>query len=442
MRTDFLGNCVQFLELPDAINRAQYLTPRLTRDQLESAITGPARMSGGDVAPEVVNELINTVTEDPDQLPILQHALARMWDEATRRAPDEPEIRRQDLDAIGGISGALSRHADAILDELTARLPDAGTLTETLFRSITERGEGSRRDTRRPARLDRIAEASGRRWPELVPVIQAFALEGVNFLVHGQPLDGDAYVDISHEALIRQWKLLQEWVADEAERADGYRRWRARAVDRAQHGGELLSGADLARALQWREGTPAWQPTAAWARRYAVDESAAAPEFDATLAYIAEGEQRERAEREADEAAARQRLELERQRLEAERQAAEARAETERERAAAAIREQEQALASARKSRLLSRTVGVIALLAIAAAAWAMVSWKNARQATARAVKAQATALAAEGQALNARNDARTAQKQAEDALVEVRTEKQHADDAKAKAEAERGRAD
>jgi hypothetical protein len=46
MRTDFLGHCVRFLELPEAINRAQYLTPRLTRAEIERAITGPALVFG------------------------------------------------------------------------------------------------------------------------------------------------------------------------------------------------------------------------------------------------------------------------------------------------------------------------------------------------------------------------------------------------------------
>jgi hypothetical protein len=79
MRSDFLGNCVEFLDLPEAINHAQYLTPRLSRDELRAAITGPARLFAGDVKPDVVNELINAVSDKQDQLPILQHALARMW---------------------------------------------------------------------------------------------------------------------------------------------------------------------------------------------------------------------------------------------------------------------------------------------------------------------------------------------------------------------------
>jgi hypothetical protein len=67
---------VRFLELPDAINRAQYLTPRLTREQIEQAITGPAHLFEGDVEPTLVAELINAISNDPDHLPILQHALA------------------------------------------------------------------------------------------------------------------------------------------------------------------------------------------------------------------------------------------------------------------------------------------------------------------------------------------------------------------------------
>ena len=271
MRTDFLGNCVRFLELPDAINRAQYLTPRLSRDQLEQAITGPGRVFGGDVAPEVVNEMINVVAGDPDQLPILQHALARMWDEAQKRQPDSPTITHVDLLATGGIAGALSRHADAILEDLKSQSTDFVALAAMLFRTITERGtpESGGRDTRRPARLGRIAASAGRQWHEFVPVITAFAREGVNFLVHGQPLDAETIIDISHEALIRQWRQLQDWVADEAERADDYRRWRNRAAD-WEKGGELLTGADLVRALEWQAGRDSWQPTSSWAARYAL----------------------------------------------------------------------------------------------------------------------------------------------------------------------------
>ena len=38
MRSDFLGDCDQFRGLPEALNRSQYLVPRLTRQQLQALV--------------------------------------------------------------------------------------------------------------------------------------------------------------------------------------------------------------------------------------------------------------------------------------------------------------------------------------------------------------------------------------------------------------------
>ena len=79
MRSDYLGECAVFHGLPEAVSDSQYLTPRLTREDLELAIAGPARVFGGQVEPKLLNRLINDFGTDPDQLPLLQHALARLW---------------------------------------------------------------------------------------------------------------------------------------------------------------------------------------------------------------------------------------------------------------------------------------------------------------------------------------------------------------------------
>jgi Novel STAND NTPase 1 len=81
MRSDFLGDCSQFWDLPEAINESQYLIPRLTRDQLREVIEGPVTAGSGQIAPRLVNQLLNDISDNQDQLPILQHALMRTWDE-------------------------------------------------------------------------------------------------------------------------------------------------------------------------------------------------------------------------------------------------------------------------------------------------------------------------------------------------------------------------
>ena len=302
MRTDFLGNCVRFLELPDAINRAQYLTPRLTREQIERAITNPAYIFDGNVEPTLVTELINSVSNDPDQLPILQHALSRMWDEASQRQSESPCIAWNDFSAVGGITNALSLHADEILASLSPRsqieppLCPEQLAAVDLFRAITEQrsAEAGGQAVRRPQSLVRIAQWSGRKWLDFKSVIDAYSREGINFLHINTALNEDTIVDISHEALIRQWQRLRDWVSQEARLAGEYQRFRSRAEAFKNGSGALLTGADLARALEWRNGTfskgpdnEVWQPNANWADRYRKNQDVPSnTEFNEVLKFI------------------------------------------------------------------------------------------------------------------------------------------------------------
>ncbi|HEX8189885.1 MAG TPA: ATP-binding protein, partial [Pyrinomonadaceae bacterium] len=92
MRSDFLGDCSQFQGLPEAINDGQYLIPRMTRDERRFAIVGPVRVARARMTEPLVNRLLNDVGDNPDQLPILQHALMRTWDEWRRKRPEHAAV--------------------------------------------------------------------------------------------------------------------------------------------------------------------------------------------------------------------------------------------------------------------------------------------------------------------------------------------------------------
>jgi len=85
MRSDFIGDCTKFYDLPESINRGLFLTPRLTREQLRETIEGPANVFNGSIEPILVNRLLNDMGDDPNQLPSLQHALMRMWTLASQQ---------------------------------------------------------------------------------------------------------------------------------------------------------------------------------------------------------------------------------------------------------------------------------------------------------------------------------------------------------------------
>ncbi|HKG12248.1 MAG TPA: penicillin-insensitive murein endopeptidase [Pyrinomonadaceae bacterium] len=352
MRSDFLGDCSQFQGLPEAVNEGQYLIPRLTRDERRDAITGPAAVGGSEMSPPLVNRLLNDVGDNPDQLPILQHALMRTWEHwAARPAGGEP-VGLEDYEAVGTMADALSRHADEAYNELPGER--SRRLAELVFKALTERG-GDNREIRRPTRLRELCEIAEASDEEIERVVEVFRREGRSFLMPpaGVRLDLDTVVDISHESLIRNWGRLKEWVRDEAEGARIYRRLAEAATAYKAGEGGLLDDVTLGWVLRWRDR---YTPDRAWGVRYH-------PAYDDAIAFMEES----RAAREAEAA------ERERQRREA----------VERER-----REREQAelhaaeaARHARRLRVLVAAMGVLFAVAAVAFVAALVLEKRAEAA-------------------------------------------------------------
>ena len=82
MRSDFIGDCARFHGLPEAVCAAQFLVPSLTRDQLDDVIRKPIEKAGATIDPELIERLLNDCGTEMDQLPVLQHCLLRLWEEA------------------------------------------------------------------------------------------------------------------------------------------------------------------------------------------------------------------------------------------------------------------------------------------------------------------------------------------------------------------------
>ncbi|MCP4951594.1 MAG: hypothetical protein GY922_07065, partial [Proteobacteria bacterium] len=385
MRSDYIGDCAQFPDLTESVNESEYLVPRLKRDQRRTAIEGPIKVAGGEITSRLTQKLLNDFGNDPDQLPVLQHLLMRMWDKwVETRGPDDP-LDLQHYENIGGMEGALSQHADEVFLESV----DEGEkqATKKLFQALTEKG-GDNRGIRRPTRLADLCDIVGVE-PELLKgVIERFRKPGRTFLMPPVEvsLDVDTVIDISHESLMRVWVNLRQWVETESQSARIFVRLAETAQLQADGKAGLYRDPDLQIALSWRDET---LPTEAWGRRYHL-------EYDQAIKFLDESaEAKQRIEKEKEEARQRE-LEQAKRLAKAEK----ARAE-----------EQER---SAGKLRKLAAVVGLVAVLAIVATVFAL----NARK------EAQLSAL-------NAENASHEAKKSAEEAkrLAKV------ADEAKFKAE-------
>jgi len=396
MRSDFLGDCAQFQGLPEAINDGQYLIPRMTRDERRMAVTGPVGVTRGKISEPLINRLLNDVGDNPDQLPILQHALMRTWDYwAAHRRNGEP-IGLEHYEKIGTMAEALSLHADEAWDEL----PDERSrrVAEKLFKSLTEKGADNR-EIRRPSCLSDIAAAAEVTEAEVVAIIDVFRGEGRSFLMPpaGTDLSGETVIDISHESLIRNWDRLQKWVEEEAQSARIYRRLGEAAVLHREGREGLLQDPALQIALDWREKS---RPNAAWAGH--SDFGEAMTFLDASKA-ARDAAVTER-ERQRQEQIARERRELEQATLYAEQQRR------------AAVRQ-----------RRTSRVLFVVAGLALFALLFAFV--------------AQRRAVAAQHQAESEQQKASALQRLAEQGRLEVAAALEETKAAKSEAEKSRDNA-
>ena len=263
MRSDYVGDCAKFPGLTDMINQSNYLVPQMTRDQKRMAIEGPVAVGGGAISGRLVKHLLNEIGDNQDQLPILQHALMRTWDYWVKAREEKEPIDIRHYNAVGKISEALSQHANEAYDELSSREKE---IAEILFKSLTQRTNDSF-GMRRPVRLGLVAELAEVNDQDVVRVVEKFRRPGRSFLMppSGVPLHADSVVEISHESLMRIWNRLRNWVDEEYESAQMYRRLSEAAAMYQVGRTGLWRPPDLQLALNWQKKQ---RPTRAWAQRY------------------------------------------------------------------------------------------------------------------------------------------------------------------------------
>jgi tetratricopeptide (TPR) repeat protein len=280
MRSDFIGDCARFHGLPEAVSATQFLVPSLTRDQIEEVIRKPIEKAGGSIEPELVERLLNDCSGETDQLPVLQHCLARLWERAglNRSAGDTGRhLTSEHYRAVGRIGGALSQHADEILRGLEG----ADLAVEQVFRALSELDKEGRA-TRRALPFSQLLAETGVPELDLRRVVDRFRADDCSFLVpslsQAPSLAPETRIDVGHEALLRRWarvsRDVEATLADDPNAAG----W-LRAEERDGHTyRSLLTFIEAARRRkpelnrqQFRENWAWWRArprTEAWAKRY------------------------------------------------------------------------------------------------------------------------------------------------------------------------------
>ncbi|WP_344306556.1 hypothetical protein [Fodinicola feengrottensis] len=234
VRTDFFTHCVSHQPLAEALQDAQLLVTPLTADQLRQVTTRPATLAGYVVEGALLARVVADSVGQPAVLPLVSHALLETW---RRRRGNT--LTLAGYEAAGGIVHAVAQTADAVYRDLDAA---QRKLAKDLFLRLTALGEGTE-DTRR--RIDRAELCTDR--PQVEVLLER--------LVAARLITVDAqWIEVTHEALIRSWPRLREWLAEDR---DGLRIHRSLTVAAAgwesldQDPGALYRGARLAAVRDW-----------------------------------------------------------------------------------------------------------------------------------------------------------------------------------------------
>ena len=216
LRIDFVGRCGEVALDAEADLRLDQIVydtkhglfiAQLGAPQLRAAIEGPAQATGVDLDPGLVERMVADVAGQRGALPIFQHALTLLWQARKGR-----RLTLAAYEAIGGVIGALERHAEGVIARLSpAQLRQA---RRTLVRLIDPAG-----NARRPVPLADLRPADPAE-AELFKEAMARLIAARLVVLDEHPCPRGAgkqlTVELVHEALFHRWARLREWV-----RADG-----------------------------------------------------------------------------------------------------------------------------------------------------------------------------------------------------------------------------
>ncbi len=204
LRADFYDHPLRHPEFAPLLKSHTVVVTPLAPDEIRQAITMPALAAGVEFEPGLVAEIVADVHDEPGTLPLLQYALGRVFD-AAKDDRTANVISTETYASIGGVTGAIGGRAEELWGDLDANGQGAA---RRLFGRLVTLGEGIEDTRRRVLR----AELGHDEATELA--IDGFTSARL-LTLDRQAVTREPTVEIAHEALIREWPRLKEWLEDD-----------------------------------------------------------------------------------------------------------------------------------------------------------------------------------------------------------------------------------
>jgi|GEM_PF-882973 len=254
MRADFYDRPMQYLEFAKLLEHNHRAVPPMSVPELRDVIRKPAALPNVKLSfdTDLVGDLLFEVRGETGALPLLQFTLEQLFEKRSGHL-----LTREAYRDIGGVLGALAKRAD----DTYHQLPDDShrALARSLFLRLIDPGATEQDTTRRRAPLSELELEDDEQTRRLQYVMQKFV--DARLLVTSRIADIDGIiptVEVSHEALIREWELLRGWLYSAREDihfqeglSEDARAW-IRSGSR-ENDDRLYRGNLLAQAIEWAD---------------------------------------------------------------------------------------------------------------------------------------------------------------------------------------------
>ena len=246
LRADFYDRPLLYQGFGELIRARTELVLPLNDEELAETISGPAYRVGAVLEEGLVETIIDDVREQPGALPLLQYALTELFER--REGALLTTAAYQD---IGGTLGALAKRAE----EVFRRFNEAGqNMARQTFLRLVTLGEGQE-DTRRRILQSELLTLGDRDVVE--EVIDRFGRYRL-LTFDRDETTRSATVEVAHEALIRRWERLREWLTESRQDVRLERELLHAATDwdnAKRENSYLMGGNRLLSFEEWAEST-------------------------------------------------------------------------------------------------------------------------------------------------------------------------------------------
>jgi ABC-type long-subunit fatty acid transport system fused permease/ATPase subunit len=248
MRADFLPKCAAYPALATQIAGQQFLVSPMDPNMLRQAVEEPARSVGLTFEQGLVETIVNDVAMAPGGLPLLEHALFELW-----KRRQYSKLTLAAYHASGAVKAAIAETAEKTFKSFG---PAEQVIARRIMTRLTQLGDGTE-DTRRRVSMEQLVTSEEE--VEIVERIVAAMVAARLLTTSGIPAESDempkSYVDVSHEALIRNWPRLQAWLDEDRtgfrlhnQITEAAEEWHLAGRDEAL----LYMGPKLDKAQEWR----------------------------------------------------------------------------------------------------------------------------------------------------------------------------------------------